>query len=50
MSAVLGVSTLLYLPYAIFCWASPLLSLAYGFTGFKIEHLTAASDDQPATA
>lgn len=37
MGAVLGVSTLSYLPYAFFNIASPLLSVAYGFTGFKIE-------------
>jgi Na+:H+ antiporter, NhaC family len=37
MSAVLGVSTLLYLPFCVFNYASPLLSVVYGFTGFKIE-------------
>ncbi len=37
MAATLGVSTLLYLPYAIFCYASPALSVLYGITGFKIE-------------
>jgi NhaC family Na+:H+ antiporter len=37
MGATLGVSTLLYLPYAIFCYASPALSVLYGVTGFKIE-------------
>lgn len=37
MGATLGVSTLLYLPYAIFCYASPALSVLYGFTGFRIE-------------
>jgi NhaC family Na+:H+ antiporter len=37
MSAVLGVSTLLYLPFCVFNYASPLLSVLYGFTGFKIE-------------
>jgi NhaC family Na+:H+ antiporter len=37
MGATLGVSTLLYLPYAIFCYASPALSVLYGITGFKIE-------------
>lgn len=36
MGAVLGVSTLKYAPYAVFCWASPLLSVIYGFTGFRI--------------
>jgi Na+:H+ antiporter, NhaC family len=37
MGATLGVSTLLYAPYAVFCYASPALSVLYGFTGFKIE-------------
>nr|WP_090279253.1 Na+/H+ antiporter NhaC [Mycolicibacterium komanii]CRL75093.1 Malate-2H(+)/Na(+)-lactate antiporter [Mycolicibacterium komanii] len=36
MSAVLGVSTLAYLPFAVFNIASPLLSVAYGYTGFKV--------------
>jgi Na+:H+ antiporter, NhaC family len=36
MSAVLGVSTLLYLPFAVFNIASPLLSVAFGATGFTI--------------
>lgn len=39
MGATLGVSTLLYLPYAIFCYASPILSMLYGVTGFKIERI-----------
>jgi len=42
MSAVLGVATLRYLPFAIFSIASPLLSVLYGFTGFKIERLEPA--------
>jgi NhaC family Na+:H+ antiporter len=37
MAATLGVATLLYLPYAVFCYASPVLSVLYGFTGFRIE-------------
>lgn len=37
MAGVLGVSTLSYLPYAFFNIASPLLSVAYGVVGFKIE-------------
>lgn len=37
MGAVLGVPTLAYLPYAIFNYASPILSVLYGITGFKIE-------------
>mgnify|MGYP006281867619 FL=1 len=43
MAATLGVSTFLYLPYCIFNIASPLLSLGYGITGFKIEKLPAAN-------
>lgn len=37
MAATLGVPTFLYLPYCIFNIASPLLSLGYGITGFRIE-------------
>ena len=43
MGATLGVPTLLYAPYAIFCWASPLLSVLYGFTGFRIEKTSPAT-------
>lgn len=39
MSATLGVATFLYLPFAIFNIASPILSLIYGITGFKIERV-----------
>lgn len=35
MSAILGVSTLLYLPFAVFCYASPILSVLYGVTGSR---------------
>jgi Na+:H+ antiporter, NhaC family len=37
MGAVLGVSTLLYLPYCVFNLASPALSVLSGITGFKVE-------------
>ncbi|RZT98182.1 Na+/H+ antiporter NhaC family protein [Rivibacter subsaxonicus] len=54
MAAALGVPTLLYLPFAFFCIFSPLLSLLYGITGFKIEriepHLIEPEVAQPATA
>lgn len=36
MGSTLGVSTLLYLPFCFFNLFSPLLSVVYGFTGFKI--------------
>jgi NhaC family Na+:H+ antiporter len=41
MGSTLGVATLLYAPYAVFCYASPALSVLYGFTGFRIEKLDA---------
>ncbi|MGV9709712.1 Na+/H+ antiporter NhaC [Gordonia sp. NPDC003424] len=45
MGAVLGVATLSYLPFAIFCFMSPILSVLYGFTGFRIKRL---SDEEAA--
>ncbi|GAA2568103.1 Na+/H+ antiporter NhaC [Mycolicibacterium diernhoferi] len=44
MSAVLGVSTLAYLPFALFNIFSPVLSVLYGFTGFRI--LKTQSDEE----
>jgi NhaC family Na+:H+ antiporter len=43
MAAVLGVSTVSYLPFAVFCIASPVLSVLYGFTGFRIQRVPAAT-------
>jgi NhaC family Na+:H+ antiporter len=37
MAGVLGVGVLDYLPFAVFCLISPLLSLFYGFTGISIK-------------
>ncbi|WP_053073858.1 Na+/H+ antiporter NhaC [Bacillus sp. LL01] len=37
MAGVLGVPVLDYLPFALFCLVSPLLSLFYGFTGISIK-------------
>jgi NhaC family Na+:H+ antiporter len=48
MSAVLGVSTLLYLPYAFFNIASPLIDLGFGFTGFAVDSAEIIEqDDEP---
>jgi Na+:H+ antiporter, NhaC family len=44
MGAVLGVATLSYLPFAMFCIFSPLLSVIYGFTGFKIVRVDAPAE------
>jgi NhaC family Na+:H+ antiporter len=38
----LGIPTLLYLPFCIFNIMSPILTVLYGFTGFKIQHLPPA--------
>jgi NhaC family Na+:H+ antiporter len=46
MAAVLGVSTLLYLPYCFFNIASPALSVAYGVTGARVERLAPDVADQ----
>ncbi len=48
MGATLGVSTLLYLPYAVFCYASPILSVLYGVTGFKIERIDPVLEGESA--
>ncbi len=40
MGAVLGVPTIAYLPFCFFNIFSPLLSVLYGITGFKIEKIT----------
>lgn len=45
MAATLGIPTMLYLPYCIFNIASPILSIAYGVTGFRIAK--GVPQDQP---
>ncbi len=50
-SAVLGVSTLVYLPFCVFNYLSPLMSLLMAFTGFKIKqtfHRPVPADVAPA--
>ncbi|HET8930737.1 MAG TPA: Na+/H+ antiporter NhaC family protein [Acidimicrobiales bacterium] len=49
MGAVLGVSTIAYLPFAFFNIASPLLSVAYGFTGFKVERTDPVTASEAGT-
>ncbi|GAB3512468.1 Na+/H+ antiporter NhaC family protein [Pseudoxanthomonas daejeonensis] len=49
MSVVLGVSTMAYLPFAVFNYAAPLLTLLLGFTGWRIARLPAGdAADTPA--
>ncbi|AKC86451.1 Na+/H+ antiporter NhaC family protein [Pseudoxanthomonas suwonensis] len=43
MSAVLGISTLAYLPYAVFNYTAPVLTLLLGITGYRIVRLAVGS-------
>ena len=38
-SAILGVATLTYLPFCFFNLLSPLMTIAYGYLGIKIEKI-----------
>jgi NhaC family Na+:H+ antiporter len=48
MAAVLGVATPLYLPFALFNIASPLITMLLGFTGFRIEPVSKPRHRKPA--
>ena len=48
MAGVLGVATIAYLPFCFFNLLSPVISLIYGFTGFRIEHIAPPDRDGPA--
>ncbi|GAA4748180.1 Na+/H+ antiporter NhaC [Sphingomonas daechungensis] len=50
MSAVLGVPTFAYLPFAVFNYMSPLLDVTYGYTGFKIATTDGKPDGDPSDA
>jgi NhaC family Na+:H+ antiporter len=47
MTGVLGVSTMQYLPWAIFNYVNPLVAIGYALTGFRVERIT--PDTGPAT-
>jgi NhaC family Na+:H+ antiporter len=49
MSGVLGIATGDYFIYCFFNLLSPVISLIYGFTGFRIEHIQPTSGT-PGTA
>lgn len=44
MAQTLGVATFAYAPFAFFNLINPLVSMAYGFTGFTIEKTTPTAD------
>lgn len=48
MAVVLGVPTMLYLPYCFFNIASPLVTLLLGYTGFRILRAAPLSRPEPA--
>jgi NhaC family Na+:H+ antiporter len=51
MAATLGVSTLSYAPFAVFCFASPLLTVAIAYAGIRMWRLpTAQIETATATA
>ena len=49
MSAVLGIPTLLYLPFCLFNIVSPLLTVLYGYTGFQIAHVRPEPEATPGS-
>jgi Na+:H+ antiporter, NhaC family len=49
MATTLGVATFAYAPFAFFNLINPLVSAAYGFTGFTIEKIQPAATDQIAS-
>ena len=48
MGAVLGVATLSYAPFAVFNIAGPVLTVIYGFTGFKVVKTTPSDETEAA--
>jgi len=44
MSGTLGVPTLEYLPFAFFNLINPLIAIAFGFLGFRVEHQKPADE------
>ena len=43
MAATLGVATFGYAPYAVFCWLSPLVTIAFAFLGLRMPRLQDAA-------
>jgi Na+:H+ antiporter, NhaC family len=50
MSGVLGIATVAYLPYCFFNLLSPVISLLYGLTGFRIERVAPSAPAAPSSA
>jgi NhaC family Na+:H+ antiporter len=50
MAQTLGVATFVYAPYAFFNLINPIVAAIYGFTGFTIDRLPAAEQDDAFVA
>ncbi|ASJ73612.1 Na+/H+ antiporter NhaC [Granulosicoccus antarcticus] len=46
-AATLGVPTILYAPFAVFCWVSPLVTILFGYMGWTIKPLAPETDTDP---
>jgi NhaC family Na+:H+ antiporter len=46
MAATLGLPTILYVPFCVFNYASPIMSLVWGITGVKIERFETAEPER----
>jgi len=46
-AATLGVATLAYLPFAFFCWLSPIVTIIFGLTGWTIKPLAETTSELP---
>lgn len=49
-AATLGVMTLAYLPFAFFCWLSPIVTILFGYMGWTIRRIDPEEAKAQATA
>ena len=47
-AATLGVATIAYLPFAFFCWLSPIVTLIFGWMGWTIAPIDKTEGEEPA--
>ncbi|MDO6728245.1 Na+/H+ antiporter NhaC [Cognatishimia sp. 1_MG-2023] len=47
-TATLGVMTLAYLPFAFFCWLSPIVTILFGYMGWTINRIEPQTEQQTA--
>ncbi len=47
-AATLGVATLAYLPFAFFCWLSPIVTVLFGYMGWTIWRIDPEKDAEQA--